>query len=119
VQTGLKAIDALVPIGRGQRELIIGDRQTGKTAVAIDTFINQKAANQGDDEGKKLYCIYVAVGQKRSTVAQIVRQLEENGAMEYSIVVAATASEPAPLQYLAPTPAAPWASSSATTACMP
>jgi F-type H+-transporting ATPase subunit alpha len=102
VQTGLKAIDALVPIGRGQRELIIGDRQTGKTAVAIDTFINQKAANQGDDEGKKLYCIYVAVGQKRSTVAQIVRQLEENGAMEYSIVVAATASEPAPLQYLAP-----------------
>ncbi|MCL6249522.1 F0F1 ATP synthase subunit alpha [Altererythrobacter sp. KTW20L] len=102
VQTGLKAIDALVPIGRGQRELIIGDRQTGKTAVAIDTFINQKEANQGDDEGKKLYCIYVAVGQKRSTVAQIVRQLEENGAMEYSIVVAATASEPAPLQYLAP-----------------
>ena len=102
VQTGLKAIDALVPIGRGQRELIIGDRQTGKTAVAIDTFINQKEINAGDDEGKKLYCIYVAVGQKRSTVAQIVRQLEENGAMEYSIVVAATASEPAPLQYLAP-----------------
>jgi len=102
VQTGLKAIDALVPIGRGQRELIIGDRQTGKTAIAIDTFINQKAANQGSDESKKLYCIYVAVGQKRSTVAQIVRQLEENGAMEYSIVVAATASEPAPLQYLAP-----------------
>ena len=102
VQTGLKAIDALVPIGRGQRELIIGDRQTGKTAVAIDTFINQKEANGGTDEGKKLYCIYVAVGQKRSTVAQIVRQLEENGAMEYSIVVAATASEPAPLQYLAP-----------------
>jgi F-type H+/Na+-transporting ATPase subunit alpha len=102
VQTGLKAIDALVPVGRGQRELIIGDRQTGKTAVAIDTFINQKGANAGDDEKKKLYCIYVAVGQKRSTVAQIVRQLEENGAMEYSIVVAATASEPAPLQYLAP-----------------
>ncbi|MDE2436180.1 MAG: F0F1 ATP synthase subunit alpha [Sphingomonadales bacterium] len=102
VQTGLKAIDALVPVGRGQRELIIGDRQTGKTAVAIDTFINQKEVNQGDDEKKKLYCIYVAVGQKRSTVAQIVRQLEENGAMEYSIVVAATASEPAPLQYLAP-----------------
>ncbi|GGC21889.1 ATP synthase subunit alpha [Novosphingobium marinum] len=102
VQTGLKAIDALVPIGRGQRELIIGDRQTGKSAVAIDTFINQKEANAGDDESKKLYCIYVAVGQKRSTVAQIVRQLEENGAMEYSIVVAATASEPAPLQYLAP-----------------
>ncbi|MCP5388825.1 MAG: F0F1 ATP synthase subunit alpha [Novosphingobium sp.] len=102
VQTGLKAIDALVPVGRGQRELIIGDRQTGKTAVAIDTFINQKEANQGTDEKKKLYCIYVAVGQKRSTVAQIVRQLEENGAMEYSIVVAATASEPAPLQYLAP-----------------
>jgi F-type H+/Na+-transporting ATPase subunit alpha len=102
VQTGLKAIDALVPIGRGQRELIIGDRQTGKTAVAIDTFINQKGVNQGDDESKKLYCIYVAIGQKRSTVAQIVRQLEENGAMEYSIVVAATASEPAPLQFLAP-----------------
>jgi F-type H+-transporting ATPase subunit alpha len=102
VQTGLKAIDALVPVGRGQRELIIGDRQTGKTAVAIDTFINQKEANAGDDEKKKLYCVYVAVGQKRSTVAQIVKQLEENGAMEYSIVVAATASEPAPLQYLAP-----------------
>jgi len=102
VQTGLKAIDALVPIGRGQRELIIGDRQTGKSAVAIDTFINQKGVNSGTDEGKKLYCIYVAVGQKRSTVAQIVRQLEENGAMEYTIVVAATASEPAPLQYLAP-----------------
>ncbi|MEP2989518.1 MAG: F0F1 ATP synthase subunit alpha [Parasphingorhabdus sp.] len=102
VQTGLKALDALVPVGRGQRELIIGDRQTGKTAVAIDTFINQKTINEGDDEGKKLYCIYVAVGQKRSTVAQIVRQLEENGAMEYSIVVAASASEPAPLQYLAP-----------------
>ena len=102
VQTGLKAIDALVPVGRGQRELIIGDRQTGKTAVAIDTFINQKGPNAGDDENKKLYCIYVAVGQKRSTVAQIVRQLEENGAMEYSIVIAATASEPAPLQYLAP-----------------
>jgi F-type H+-transporting ATPase subunit alpha len=102
VQTGLKALDALVPVGRGQRELIIGDRQTGKTAVAIDTFINQKEANKSDDESKKLYCIYVAVGQKRSTVAQIVRQLEENGAMEYSIVVAATASEPAPLQYLAP-----------------
>ncbi len=102
VQTGLKAIDALVPIGRGQRELIIGDRQTGKTAVAIDTFINQKGVNAGSDESKKLYCIYVAVGQKRSTVAQIVRQLEENGAMEYSIVIAATASEPAPLQFLAP-----------------
>ncbi|MET1756745.1 F0F1 ATP synthase subunit alpha [Novosphingobium sp. RD2P27] len=102
VQTGLKAIDALVPVGRGQRELIIGDRQTGKSAVAIDTFINQKGPNSGTDENKKLYCIYVAVGQKRSTVAQIVRQLEENGAMEYSIVIAATASEPAPLQYLAP-----------------
>jgi F-type H+/Na+-transporting ATPase subunit alpha len=102
VQTGLKALDALVPVGRGQRELIIGDRQTGKTAVAIDTFINQKGVNAGDDETKKLYCIYVAIGQKRSTVAQIVRALEENGAMEYSIVVAATASEPAPLQYLAP-----------------
>ncbi|MBU6165612.1 MAG: F0F1 ATP synthase subunit alpha [Alphaproteobacteria bacterium] len=102
MQTGLKALDALVPVGRGQRELIIGDRQTGKTAVAIDTFINQKGVNAGDDESKKLYCIYVAVGQKRSTVAQIVRALEENGAMEYSIVVAATASEPAPLQFLAP-----------------
>ncbi|WP_324750492.1 F0F1 ATP synthase subunit alpha [Sphingomonas sp. LY54] len=102
VQTGLKALDALVPVGRGQRELIIGDRQTGKTAVALDTFINQKLANQGDDENQKLYCIYVAIGQKRSTVAQIVRALEENGAMEYSIVVAATASEPAPLQYIAP-----------------
>ena len=102
VQTGLKAVDALVPVGRGQRELIIGDRQTGKTAVAIDTFINQKEVNAGNDESKKLYCVYVAVGQKRSTVAQIVKQLEENGAMEYSIVVAATASEPAPLQYLAP-----------------
>ncbi len=102
VQTGLKALDALVPIGRGQRELIIGDRQTGKTAVAIDTFINQKDVNKSGDESQKLYCIYVAIGQKRSTVAQIVRTLEENGAMEYSIVVAATASEPAPLQYLAP-----------------
>ena len=102
VQTGLKALDALVPVGRGQRELIIGDRQTGKTAVAIDTFINQKGINSGSDESKRLYCIYVAIGQKRSTVAQIVRQLEENGAMEYSIVVAATASEPAPLQFLAP-----------------
>ena len=102
MQTGIKALDALVPVGRGQRELIIGDRQTGKTAVALDTFINQKGVNAGDDESKKLYCIYVAVGQKRSTVAQIVRALEENGAMEYSIVVAATASEPAPLQYLAP-----------------
>jgi F-type H+-transporting ATPase subunit alpha len=102
VQTGIKALDALVPVGRGQRELIIGDRQTGKSAVAIDTFINQKEANKGDDENKKLYCIYVAVGQKRSTVAQLVRTLEENGAMEYSIVVAATASDPAPLQYLAP-----------------
>ncbi len=102
MQTGLKAIDSLVPIGRGQRELIIGDRQTGKTAVAIDAFINQKPVNQGDDESKKLYCIYVAVGQKRSTVAQIVKTLEDNGALEYSIVVAATASEPAPLQFLAP-----------------
>ncbi|MDG1707717.1 MAG: F0F1 ATP synthase subunit alpha [Emcibacteraceae bacterium] len=102
VQTGLKAIDALVPVGRGQRELIIGDRQTGKTAVAIDTFLNQKQVNAGDDESKKLYCIYVAVGQKRSTVAQIVKTLEERGAMEYSIVVAATASEPAPMQFLAP-----------------
>ena len=102
MQTGLKALDALVPVGRGQRELIIGDRQTGKTAVAIDTFINQKITNAGADDKNKLFCIYVAIGQKRSTVAQIVRALEENGAMEYSIVVAATASEPAPLQFLAP-----------------
>ncbi len=102
MQTGLKALDSLVPVGRGQRELIIGDRQTGKTAVATDTFINQKPINQGDDESKKLYCIYVAVGQKRSSVAQIVKSLEDAGAMEYSIVVAATASEPAPLQFLAP-----------------
>jgi len=102
MQTGLKAIDSLVPIGRGQRELIIGDRQTGKTAVALDTFINQKAANEGTDESKKLYCIYVAIGQKRSTVAQFVKQLEESGALQYSIIVAATASEPAPMQFLAP-----------------
>ena len=102
VQTGLKAIDSLIPIGRGQRELIIGDRQTGKTAVAIDTIINQRGINAGEDESKKLYCVYVAIGQKRSTVAQIVKQLEENGALEYSIIVAATASEPAPLQFLAP-----------------
>jgi F-type H+-transporting ATPase subunit alpha len=102
MQSGLKAIDALVPVGRGQRELIIGDRQTGKSAVAIDTFINQKMVNAGDDESKKLYCVYVAIGQKRSTVAQLVKTLTENGAMDYSIVVAATASEPAPLQFLAP-----------------
>ncbi len=102
MQTGLKALDALVPIGRGQRELIIGDRQTGKTAVAIDTFINQKEVNAAEDPATKLHCIYVAVGQKRSTVAQIVKTLEENGAMDYSIVVAATASDPAPLQFLAP-----------------
>ncbi|HTT79890.1 MAG TPA: F0F1 ATP synthase subunit alpha [Stellaceae bacterium] len=102
VQTGLKAIDSLVPIGRGQRELIIGDRQTGKTALAIDTILNQKEINAGTDESRKLYCIYVAVGQKRSTVAQIVKTLQDYGALEYSIVVAATASEPAPLQFLAP-----------------
>ncbi|HEX9768926.1 MAG TPA: F0F1 ATP synthase subunit alpha [Kiloniellales bacterium] len=102
MQTGLKAIDSLIPIGRGQRELIIGDRQTGKTAIALDTIINQKAINQGDDESRKLYCIYVAVGQKRSSVAQFVKTLEDNGALEYSIIVAATASEPAPLQFLAP-----------------
>ena len=102
VQTGLKSIDSLIPIGRGQRELIIGDRQTGKTALAIDTIINQKGINAGDDEKLKLYCIYVAIGQKRSTVARIVRTLEEYGAMDYTIVVAATASEPAPLQFLAP-----------------
>src|SRR5215471_8429613 len=102
MQTGLKAIDALIPIGRGQRELIIGDRQTGKTAVIIDTIINQKTINAGSDESKKLYCIYVAVGQKRSTVAQLVQTLEEYGALDYSIVIAATASDPAPMQYLAP-----------------
>ena len=102
MQTGLKALDSLVPIGRGQRELVIGDRQTGKTAVAIDTIINQKAINEGDDEARKLYCIYVAVGQKRSTVAQVVKALEDAGAMSYTTVVAATASEPAPLQFLAP-----------------
>ena len=102
MQTGLKAIDSLIPVGRGQRELIIGDRQTGKTAVALDTFINQREINKSGDESKKLYCIYVAVGQKRSTVAQIVKTLEEYGALEYTIVVAATASEPAPLQFLAP-----------------
>ena len=102
MQTGLKAVDALIPIGRGQRELIIGDRQTGKTAIAIDTILNQKAINDGDDEAAKLYCVYVAIGQKRSTVAQIVKTLEENDAMKYSIIVAATASEAAPLQFLAP-----------------
>tara|TARA_B100000242_G_scaffold292870_1_gene269341 strand:- start:2298 stop:3830 length:1533 start_codon:yes stop_codon:yes gene_type:complete len=102
MQTGLKAIDSLIPVGRGQRELIIGDRQTGKTAVAIDTIINQKKINQSDDESKKLYCIYVAVGQKRSTVAQIVKTLEDAGAMEYTTIVSATASDSAPLQFLAP-----------------
>ena len=104
MQTGLKAIDSLIPIGRGQRELIIGDRQTGKTAIAVDTFINQKPVNEaaGKDNSKKLFCIYVAVGQKRSTVAQIVRSLEEQGALEYTIVIAATASDPAPMQFLAP-----------------
>ena len=102
VQTGLKAIDSLVPIGRGQRELIIGDRQTGKTALAIDTILNQRQVNASGDESKKLYCVYVAIGQKRSTVAQIVKTLEDYGALDYSIVVAASASEPAPLQFLAP-----------------
>ncbi|CAI1800742.1 hypothetical protein SEUBUCD646_0B00280 [Saccharomyces eubayanus] len=106
VQTGLKAVDALVPIGRGQRELIIGDRQTGKTAVALDTILNQKRWNNGNDETKKLYCVYVAVGQKRSTVAQLVQTLEQHDAMKYTIIVAATASEAAPLQYLAPFTAA-------------
>ncbi|KAK4560789.1 Alpha subunit of the F1 sector of mitochondrial F1F0 ATP synthase [Recurvomyces mirabilis] len=102
VQTGLKSIDAMVPIGRGQRELIIGDRQTGKTAVALDAILNQKRWNDGNDESKKLYCVYVAIGQKRSTVAQLVQTLEENDAMKYTIIVAATASEAAPLQYIAP-----------------
>jgi F-type H+-transporting ATPase subunit alpha len=100
--TGLKAVDALIPIGRGQRELIIGDRQTGKTAIALDTILNQKSLNDGDDEKSKLYCVYVAIGQKRSTVAQFVKVLEERGALEYSIIVAATASDPAPMQFLAP-----------------
>jgi F-type H+/Na+-transporting ATPase subunit alpha len=100
--TGLKSIDALIPIGRGQRELIIGDRQTGKTAVALDTILNQKSLNEGTDEGQKLYCVYVAIGQKRSTVAQFVKVLEERGALDYSIIVAATASDPAPMQFLAP-----------------
>jgi F-type H+-transporting ATPase subunit alpha len=100
--TGLKAIDALIPIGRGQRELIIGDRQTGKTAIVLDAFLNQKPLNEGDDEGAKLYCVYVAIGQKRSTVAQFVKALEDNGALKYSIIVAATASDPAPMQFLAP-----------------
>jgi proton translocating ATP synthase F1 alpha subunit len=102
MQTGIKAVDSLVPIGRGQRELIIGDRQTGKTAIAIDTIINQKEAHAGNDETKKLYCVYVAVGQKRSTVAQLVKILDSAGALDYSIIVAATASDPAPLQFLAP-----------------
>jgi F-type H+-transporting ATPase subunit alpha len=102
MQTGLKAIDAMIPIGRGQRELIIGDRQTGKTAVALDAILNQKSINDGGDESKKLYCVYVAIGQKRSTVAQFVKVLEERGALEYSIIIAATASDPAPMQYLAP-----------------
>jgi len=107
MQTGLKAIDSLIPVGRGQRELIIGDRQTGKTAIALDTFINQKVNNiAAKNDSDKLFCIYVAIGQKRSTVAQFVRALEENGALEYSIVVAATASEPAPMQFLAPYTAA-------------
>ena len=102
--TGLKSVDAMIPVGRGQRELIIGDRQTGKTAIALDTILNQKSYNEaaGDDESKKLYCIYVAIGQKRSTVAQLVKKLEESGAIEYTIVVAATASDPAPMQFLAP-----------------
>src|SRR5690606_13264667 len=102
MQTGLKAVDNLIPCGRGQRELIIGDRQTGKTAIILDTIINQKRYNEGGDEKKKLYCIYVAVGQKRSSIARIVKTLEENGALDYTIIVSATASEPAPLQFLAP-----------------
>jgi len=102
MQTGIKAIDSLIPIGRGQRELIIGDRQTGKTAIALDTILNQKFVNSGKDDKAKLFCVYVAIGQKRSTIAQIVKSLEENGALEYTIIVSATASEPAPLQFLAP-----------------
>ena len=102
MSTGLKAIDALIPVGRGQRELVIGDRQTGKTAIILDTFLNQKPLNESNDESQKLYCVYVAVGQKRSTVAQFVKVLEERGALEYSIIIAATASDPAPMQFLAP-----------------
>ena len=102
MQTGVKALDSLIPIGRGQRELIIGDRQTGKTAIAVDTIINQRAVNESDDESRRLYCVYVAIGQKRSTVAQVVKTLEDHGAMEYTTVVASTASEPAPLQFMAP-----------------
>ena len=102
MSTGLKSVDALIPIGRGQRELIIGDRQTGKSAIALDTILNQKPLNAGTDESAKLYCVYVAIGQKRSTVAQFVKTLEENGALEYSIIVAATASDAAPMQFLAP-----------------
>ena len=111
VQTGLKAIDAMIPIGRGQRELIIGDRQTGKTAIALDTIINQK--------GKGIVCIYVVIGQKKSTVAQVAKTLEENGAMGHTIIVSATASDPAPLLYIAPTRAARWASGSSTTSSTP
>ena len=102
MQTGLKSIDSLIPVGRGLRELIIGDRQTGKTAVAIDAIINQKKINESSDEKKKLYCVYVAIGQKRSTVAQITKTLEEAGALKYTTIVAATASDSAPLQFLAP-----------------
>lgn len=102
MQTGLKAVDGLVPIGRGQRELIIGDRQTGKTAIAIDTIINQKTNFESGDTTKQLFCVYVAIGQKRSTVANIVKTLKDHNALRYTIVVAATASEAAPLQFLAP-----------------
>ena len=102
LQTGIKSIDSMIPIGRGQRELIIGDRQTGKTAIALDTILNQKPLNAQPDESIKLYCVYVAIGQKRSTVAQFVKVLEEQGALEYSVVIAATASDPAPMQYIAP-----------------
>lgn len=116
LQTGLKAVDSMIPIGRGQRELIIGDRQTGKTAIAIDTIINQK---ENYENGDPVYCIYVAIGQKASTVANIVNTLKENGAMPYTIVVSATAAEPAALQYFAPLPVRPSENSSATVACMP
>jgi F-type H+-transporting ATPase subunit alpha len=102
MSTGLKAIDALIPVGRGQRELVIGDRQTGKTAIILDTFLNQKPIHDNGPEKEKLYCVYVAIGQKRSTVAQFVKVLEERGALEYSVIIAATASDPAPMQYLAP-----------------
>ena len=118
MSTGLKAIDALIPVGRVQRELVIGDRQTGKTAILLDTMLNQKSVHESGKDSDKLFCVYVAIGQKRSTVAQLVKVLEERGALEYSIIVAATASDPAPMQYLAPLLAAQWVNIFAITECM-